>query len=106
MISYHGQFNTERSELKEYRFGNCTVRTWKRTDNNWPIFPWLFSVQKDGEDEKSFTGVPNYCESRRVAMMRGYHRAKWLNNNEWDKHYKTSQFPIPLPGTYQIGGKS
>ena len=92
-----------RSELKEHRFGSVVVCTWKRTDNNWNIYPWLFSVQKDGEAEKKFTGVPNYCETRHIALMRGWHRARWLNNGTYGDHYKPIELPgILLPGIYKV----
>ena len=100
-MEYVGQFNTERAEVKEYRFGECIVRTWKRTDGHWPCSPWLFAIQKDREDERQFTSVSNYCDTRRAAMMRGFHRAKWLNSGEWGKHYSAAP-AMPLPGAYKV----
>jgi len=93
--------STTRLELKEFKVGNVVVRTWKRSDNNWGTAPWLFAIQVDGEDEVGFSGVPNYCESRRVAAIRGWHRARWKNNGTWDKHYLPSP-STPLPGTYIV----
>ena len=79
---------TERLELKEYCHWGVTIRVWKRSDGNWSTAPWLFSIQEQGDAERLFTGVPNYCESRQIAFMRGYHRAKWLNEGIWSKHYR------------------
>lgn len=78
----------ERIDLREYRHQNVTIRVWKRSDGNWSIAPWLFAIQKDGESERTFGGVPNYCETKHSAFMRAYHRAKWLASGIWSKHYK------------------
>ena len=79
-----------RLELQEKRFfNNITVRTWKREGTYWSIAPWLFAIQKDGEKEHGFGGVPNYCATRHTALMRAWHRDKWLANGDWDKHYKS-----------------
>lgn len=91
----------ERADLREYRYGTCIVRTWCRTDGNWSIAPWLFSVQQDGEAEHHYTGVPNYCESRQKARMRGWWRAKWLMAGTYSDHYRPVP-PAPLPGAYKI----
>lgn len=90
----------DRLELEERRHKSVTIRTWKRADGNWSIAPWLFAIQKDGETERRFTGVPNYCESRRIAFGRALARARWLHNGEWSKHYGPSS--EPLPGTYVV----
>ncbi len=90
----------DRLELEKRRYKSVTIRTWKRADGNWSIAPWLFAIQKDGEEERRFTGVPNYCESRRIAFGRALARARWLHNGEWSKHYGPSSGP--LPGTYVV----
>lgn len=79
---------TDRECLDEYYHQDVTIRVWKRSDGNWSIAPWLFSIQKHGESERNFRGVPNYCVSKRSAFMRAYHRAKWLASGNWHKHYK------------------
>jgi len=91
----------DRAEIKERRFGRCIVRTWKRTDGNWHQFPWQFSVQEDGKSEHTFTGVPNYCETRHRALMRGWWRSKWINNGTWGEHYKAVP-AMPLPGADKV----
>ena len=93
--------STRRAELQERRFGKCIVRTWKRTDGNWSTAPWLFSVQMDGESEIKYLGVPNYCETRHRALMRGWWRAKWKNDGVYTNHYKPSPGMI-LPGCYKV----
>lgn len=90
----------DRLELQERRWKSVTIRTWRRADGNWSIAPWLFSIQKDGENEHTFTGVPNYCESRRIAFGRALARARWKESGEWAKHYTPST--SPLPGTYVV----
>lgn len=95
------QFNTDRLELKEHRYKNVTIRVWKRSDGNWSIAPYLFAIQMDGEQERQFTGVPNYCESRQKAYMKARHRAKWLHDGIWNKHYTSTNNTI-LPGVYTV----
>ena len=97
--------DSTRLELQEKRFGTVVVRTWKRADNNWSICPWLFAIQEDGHNERTFTGVPNYCETRHSALMRGWYRAKWLQDGTYYKHY-SSPYHGPLPGIYKAANVS
>jgi hypothetical protein len=78
----------ERLELKETISFGITVRTWKRSGTYWSCSPWLFSIQPPGGQEKTFAGVPNYCDTRRSALVRGVYRAKWLATGVWNKHYR------------------
>jgi len=75
---------SERNGLLESRFFNCTVRTWQ-IDH---CYPFRFSVQMDGDVEHTFAGVPNYCDTRHSALMRGWWRAKWLHTGELSNRYK------------------
>ena len=85
----------DRLELQEKRFWNVTVRTWKRSpDAGWKCAPWCFAIKMDGEKERNFGGVPNYCETRHKALMKAWYRAKWLSSGAWSQHYK----PMRLPG--------
>lgn len=78
----------DRLDLKETISFGITVRTWRRSDNNWASDPWLFSIQPAGLPERTFAGVPNYCSSRKVALTRGVYRAKWWATGVWSKHYQ------------------
>ena len=78
---------TTRHELKEFRYGNCVIRTWMTDEKDWHPYPWRFSVQRDGENEHRFCGVPNYCGSRASAIMRGVWRARWIIADEFNHRY-------------------
>jgi hypothetical protein len=84
----------ERLELKETISSGITVRTWKRSGTDWSCAPWLFSIQPPGGQEKTFAGVPNYCITRRSALVRGVYRAKWLATGVWSKHYQVA-YAVP-----------
>ena len=72
----------------KYVFGKCIVRVWKCDyDFNYP-YPWAFSVQESGQPEHNYGGIPNQCETKHSALMRGWYRAKWINNGTYDLHYK------------------
>lgn len=75
----------------KHRYGKCVVRVW-RVNHSWNHpFPWAFSVQEDGGHEKLFAGIPNQCETKHSALMRGWYRAKWINEGTYDQHY------VPMP---------
>lgn len=78
----------QRLDPKEKRFGSVVVRTWTKPKTGYWDGYWFFACQKDGENERSFSGVPNYCSTRHSALMRGYYRAKWLISGEFYKRYK------------------
>ena len=76
-------------ELKEYRRGDVTIRTYKGEG----IYQdyWLFNIQRDGEETiHHFCGLPNKCLSRREAHMRGWHRAGWLISGMFNGKYSVS----------------
>lgn len=80
---------SDRVDQREFRVGRCIVRTWRRPPGNlYTAFPWLFSVQEDGKDERRFIGIPNYCGTRREASMRGLWRARWLNDGTFHQRYR------------------
>lgn len=70
--------------IYEKQYGDCIVKIWKVKH----LYPYRFSVLclVDGI-EHGFAGIPNYCETRHSAIMRGWYRAKWLTDNTFGKHY-------------------
>ena len=73
--------------MKDKRYGKCIVRVWK-IDTIWHPYPWRFSIQEDGQPVKHFGGVPNKCETEHSALMRGWYRAKWINEGTYTQKYK------------------
>lgn len=65
-------------------FDQVTVRVWKTGH----FYPWRFSVQQDGFPEVNFVGVPNQCETKHSALMRGWYRAKWIVEGTYNRKYK------------------
>ncbi len=77
------------ADTKTY-FG-CEV-TAVMTENSrkyYPAFPWRFSVKEPSGGLHEFYGIPNYCETKKQALRRGWIRAKWLSEGNWGKHYET-----------------
>jgi hypothetical protein len=70
-------------------FGKVTVTVWRIpiSQTYWACSPWRFSLTVNGKTTE-YTGVPNYCDTHHSALMRGWHRAKWLNNKTYHQHYK------------------
>lgn len=79
---------SNRLDLQEYRLGICTIRVWKIPGNWYKTMPWRFSIQEDDKSETLFSGIPNYCCTKRSAMKRAWYRAKWINEGTWKQHYK------------------
>ena len=77
---------TSKKEYK-YTYGKCTVKVW-HTGSSWHPHPWLFSVVGPDGVEHKFAGIPNQCETKHSAIMRGWYRAKWLNEGTLHEHYK------------------
>lgn len=65
----------------------CEVWTSKELQACYVSCPWRFRIfDRDGIPHH-YAGVPNYCMSVRSAMMRAWHRAKWMAHGEYDQHY-------------------
>lgn len=73
--------------MSKHRFGKCVVEVWKNTAEPWHPYPWRFTVQKDGQPKKHFGGIPNQCETKHSALMRGWWRAKWINDGTFNTRY-------------------
>lgn len=76
-------------ECHEYQFHGlrCEVYTTEDSLKYYPVMPWRFRIHRDGGRMIQFIGVPNYCESRRSAMMRAMHRCRWIANGDFDVKY-------------------
>lgn len=73
-------------EEKSYKFGQCVVKVWK-TGPTWHPYPWRFSVTDPVGTEHKYAGIPNQCETKHSALMRGWWRAKWFNDGTYHKRY-------------------
>jgi len=62
----------------------CTVTAMNK---GWSPSTWMFKVERDGQSWEFF-GVPNYCDSVRSALRRGWWRAKWISEGTYDQHYQ------------------
>ena len=49
-------------------------------------YPWRFKVKHNGITHH-YAGVPNYCETARGALKRGWYRAKWLTDGSYNTRY-------------------
>ena len=66
----------------------CEAYTNENTLGYYVAMPWRFRLWKPDGTEIQFTGVPNYCTSRRSAMMRAKARCKWIADGTYDSRYK------------------
>ena len=71
-----------------YKTKNYQIKVWKISSKYYKSFPWRFSIIDPNGKESNFVGIPNYCESKHSAYMRGLWRMRWMIRGEWDKHYK------------------
>lgn len=62
----------------------CEVYT---TPYVYPAYPWLFRIQRPGGAWVYFAGIPNKCATVRSAMMRAWHRCKWMAAGIFDSRY-------------------
>lgn len=68
-------------------YHGCEVSAWMVEDRQ--CYRWQFSVTRDGI-QRVFIGVPNYCETARQALRRGWWRAKWINEGTFGERYQTA----------------
>lgn len=73
--------------LKTYTFFGLKVEVFHNSES-WHPYPWRFRVHKQDGKTITFAGLPNQCETARSAMMRAYHRAKWISDGSYDKRYR------------------
>ncbi len=72
-------------EIVKTYFG-CTVSVFKNQFTKDSIYPWIFTVEHQG-NVRQFGGGPNSCLRRAQALKRAWYRAKWLSEGVWDEHY-------------------
>ena len=71
-----------------HTFGKAVVKVWRIpiAQLYWSCSPWRFSIQVSGRTIE-YSGVPNYCDTHHSALMRGWHRARWLNKGTYSNRY-------------------
>lgn len=76
-------------ELHCYTFHgfHCEVFTTENTLKYYPAMPWRFLINRGAGRVIRFIGIPNYCETRRSAIMRAMHRCRWIANGTFDCKY-------------------
>jgi hypothetical protein len=65
----------------------CQVFTTSASIEAYPDYPWRFRIEKN-DGWIGFGGIPNYCESKRSAMMRAKSRCKWIADGTFNERYK------------------
>ncbi len=65
----------------------ATVNVWRIPGAPKHPYPWMFSVTFQGKTHR-FAGIPNQCETKRAASMRGRWRARWLEDGSFAKRYQ------------------
>lgn len=65
----------------------CEVWTSVEIMQWYPSCPWRFRIIDANGRTHNYAGLPNYCHSVRSAMMRAWHRAKWMASNEYQQRY-------------------
>lgn len=80
--------NNEPVEIHETVYFGCKVTVWRIRGPVWACAPWRFSIVDQNGTKRTFTGVPNYLESKKRALKRAWWRAKWLANGTYTNHYK------------------
>jgi hypothetical protein len=87
MINEHSP-KTVSSHCYEFHGIRCEVYTNENTLKFYRGMPWRFKIWKPDGTEIRFTGVPNYCTSKRSAMMRAMARCKWIADGTYDSRYR------------------
>lgn len=78
--------SNELLEKSETEYFGCRVEVWRVEGGGWHRFPWRFAVTHGGK-RREFSGVPNYCRNRQVALKRAWYRAKWLADGSYSDRY-------------------
>lgn len=71
----------------------CQVFTTSASIDAYPDCPWRFRIEKN-DGWIGFGGIPNYCESKRSAMMRAKSRCKWIAEGTFDQKYIAGAYPF------------
>jgi hypothetical protein len=78
---------------REYFGCKVTAFTTANSIKWYPAFPWRFTVEHKGV-VREYSGMPNYVETSRKALKRGWYRAKWLADGSYEKRYKSRGKPL------------
>jgi hypothetical protein len=76
------------SHTSEYFGCSVTAFVTENTNENYPAFPWRFEINTPDGKNRKYWGMPNYVETKRKALKRGWWRAKWLAEDTYSKRYK------------------
>jgi hypothetical protein len=75
----------EQIEKRTY-FGGYVVET-NHNGVSWHPYPWGFNITEPSGARHVFAGIPNQCETRHAALMRGWWRAKWMRDGTFNERY-------------------
>lgn len=81
--------NQRAPQTYEYSFHGAKCEVFTTDDSLWfySCCPWRFRIQTNS-GWIGFGGMPNYCETKRSAMMRARARCKWIADGTFDNRYK------------------
>ena len=81
--------NLDYTETFETMYFGLKIRVFKTqaSEKYYASFPWRYEIECD-EKLISFSGVPNYLESKRKALKRAWFRAKWLRDGTFNNKYQ------------------
>lgn len=75
-------------QYSEYKWFGITAYVYKVKYDFGHPYPWMFCLRDSRNQEYFFAGIPNELETKRAAISRAWHRAKWINNNSYHIRYK------------------
>jgi len=78
--------NLNSEEEYETEYFGIKILVFKIKGPYWACSPWRFKV-----GERSYIGIPNYCDTKRSALKRAWYRAKWLHDETYSDRYQTIQ---------------
>lgn len=65
----------------------ATIKIFKINEPQYALCPWRFEIIYRGITHR-YSGIPNYCETKRSAAIRASYRKRWLENGTYEQHYR------------------
>jgi hypothetical protein len=81
--------NLNYEQTFETSYFGLSIRVFTTTESEtyYTSFPWRYEIEYDNKII-SFSGIPNYLESKRKALKKAWFRAKWISDGEFNNKYK------------------
>lgn len=91
MDGFKGIYSSAKRRMNTYNFYGVKCEVWDTQSQAALPYPWRFAIWKDGK-RIMYQGIPNYCETKRSAIMRARWRAKWIAEGTYHLRYVKVQF--------------